>query len=257
MITAIIVEDDPFDGARTHNLLQECSNKVMVKAICTNIDDAANAIQNHKPDLVFLDIVLGRGETGFDLLRRFDRPEFAVIFTTQHNNTSNAIGAIRACALDFLPKPILPEEINAAVGRYLDNRMQSAAQIRSLKENLESENKQLKEVWISGTDGRTRLEIQNIIYCESDNSSTTFFLQTPVNRRSTFVSSLSIKDWEHQLENTPICRVHRSFLVNLAQVEKYRRNFADAKLTLKNGKIISVSRTRKAEVKARLKFYNK
>ena len=122
MIKSIIVEDDPNYSKSLIELLNSVDEPIEVLATCSNIREAQIAIDKYRPELLFLDIELEGEETGFDLLRRFEKLDFAVIFTTQYNNTSNAINAIRLCALDFLPKPILQKELCDSLKRFIENK---------------------------------------------------------------------------------------------------------------------------------------
>ncbi len=219
MIKTIIIEDYPGDSKKLKELLKHTDSSVEVVAECTNAESAFREMSVLKPDLIFLDIDLGAGETGFDLLKKFDKPDFAVIFTTQHNNTNNAIRAIRSCALDFLPKPVMQAELEEALLRFHENSSKGPDQVKTLVRNIRTENKWIEEVWISGTDGKTRVELKDVIYCQSQNSYTTFQL-TPIHKVEKCTSSVSIKDWEHSLLNSDMCRIHNRYLVNLKFVDK-------------------------------------
>ena len=84
MITSIIVDDELKSRESLKILLEDFCENVTVKALCQNIAEAINAIQENKPDVVFLDIQLQR-ETGFDLLTRLPEIDFEVIFTTAYS----------------------------------------------------------------------------------------------------------------------------------------------------------------------------
>ncbi len=253
MINAIIVENEPHHSNYLRELLTGSDKKVNLLTVCTSIADAMDAINTLKPELLFLDIDLDDGENGFDLLRKFEQPEFAVIFTTQHNTTHNAISAIRACALDFLPKPLSASELNEALQRY--NKADNVAQTRSLKTNIESASGQVQFIWIKSTEDKTRLTVSDILYAESNNVWTSFYLINSVNRKTIFTSSQSIKEWERNLSQSDIVRVHNEYLVNLMHVNKYSSKISgSAELTLRSGVKIPVSKSRKNDVKALLKL---
>ena len=252
MIKAVIVEDDPGHSAYLKELLGKVSFEVNVTGEYTTVDEAFAGLTERKPDLVFLDIDLGVGGWGFDLLKRFAKPEFAVIFTTQFNNAENTIAALRACALDFLPKTILQSELEDALARYNESHKEGVAQVQTLKNNLVAEDGKLKAIWIRSTDGKTRIEIDNILYCESEDVVTHFFLREAVQKKSRYTSSDSIKKWEHSLLDSDICRVHNEYLVNLKYFEKYVPKNNGAIIKLKNGIELPVSRSRKENLKNRL-----
>lgn len=254
IIRSIIVEDDPNDSRTLTELLENEERKTEIVSVCTNTPDAYRDIVRFKPDLVFLDIDLGAGESGFDLLKKFEFPEFAVIFTTQHSNYTNAVRAIKACAIHFLAKPLYGPDVKEALDLYEKNKKNNIAQLRTLKENLEGSDPSKKALWISNTEGKTKIEHQNIIYCESQNSYTHFHLVTPIGRKSLFTSAKSIKEWEKDLENTSIRRVHNQYLANLSYFVKYKPKLNGATLYLKNGIAIPVSKSRKEQVRQLLRL---
>lgn len=254
-IKAIIVEDDPQHAASLLSLLPEITRPVEVLATCSNVSDAFAKIDSLKPELVFLDIDLEGAENGFDLLKKFDKPFFSVIFTTQHSSSHNAINAIRACALDFLPKPLLKSELEDAINRL--EKKEGVEQAQVLKQHIEA-NGPDKEIIIKSTDGITKIETGNICYAKSDNVYTTFYLYNPVNKKLSHTSSMSIKSWKACLDGTDILRVHNQYLVNLKYAEKITgRGAGGAAIYLKNSTEIPVSESHKKEVMERFKLYRK
>lgn len=253
MIKAIIVEDQPKHYKYLQELLHKTTKQVEVLAVATNVPDAYNAIVKLKPGLLFLDIELDDNGRGFDLLKKFEKPDFAVIFTTSYNNSDNAIAALRACALDFLPKPLDISELNDALNRIDSDS--SVQQTQTLAENINSDDEKIQAVWIASTEGKTKIETGNILYCESDSVYTTFYLLEAINKKQAFTSSTGLKEWERNLANSDIFRVHNEFMVNKAHVVKYNTKISgSAELTLSDGKKIPVSKSRKDEVKERLKL---
>ena len=180
MLKTIIVEDDHGHSVRLLNLLKNIDRPIEVLQICVSINEALEAIAKYHPELIFLDIQLEEGETGFELLKKVDNLDFEVIFTTSHNSSENAIAAIRACALDFLSKPISLHELESAVERFLGNKKLGIEQIKTLKANLELKNLSQGSFWVS-VDGQVkRIEVENVIYCKSSNEATYFFLQNEI-----------------------------------------------------------------------------
>jgi two-component system LytT family response regulator len=246
---SIIVEDDPKHARTLQGLVEKLDTNINIAGIYATVEEAFQAIGIHKPSLIFLDIDLEHGGNGFDLLKRFPDPDFSVIFTTQHNSAGNAIQAIRACALDFLPKPILEQELVDALARL--DKKQGPRQLNSLKENLSSGKPEY--IWLTDTKGKTLVAVANILYCESDNVYTHFHLRQPVNGITHYTESKSIKTWETILAGTPIIRTHREFLLNLEHMGKYCKEH----FLLTNGTRIPVSRSRKQEVEDSLHRFRK
>jgi two-component system LytT family response regulator len=247
--TAIIVEDDPRHAHTLQLLVEKLSSEIKIACISSTVEAAFQAINSYKPGLVFLDIDLERGDNGFDLLKMFPKPDFSVIFTTQHNSATNAILAVRACALDFLPKPILEEELADALARL--DKKQGPEQLSSFRNNLTSGKPEY--IWLADTRGKTLVSVANIRYCESDNVYTHFYLDQPVNGLLQYTESKSIKTWESILSGTSIIRTHREFLLNLKHMGKYCQDH----FLLNDDTKIPISRNRKQEVKDSLHQFRK
>lgn len=112
MVRCVIVEDEITSREVLKTLLSQYCSDVMVVAEAFDVRSGRIAIQNNHPDLLFLDIEMPDG-SGFNLLSGLDNIDFEVIFTTAYDQY--AIKAIRFAALDYLLKPISPDELVAAV----------------------------------------------------------------------------------------------------------------------------------------------
>src|SRR5688572_27084229 len=112
MIKAICIDDEGHCLDTLTLLLKEFCPQVQVIDQCRSAKKGMEAIEKHKPDLVFLDIEMP-AMNGFGMLEQLTEIPFAVIFTTSYDHY--AIKAIRFSALDYLLKPIDPKELIAAV----------------------------------------------------------------------------------------------------------------------------------------------
>lgn len=251
MIKSIIVEDDPSHSDRLVKLLKKIDVPIEILSVNTNVEATLTSINEYRPELIFLDIELEGSETGFDLLKKIEVLDFDVIFTTSHTNINNAIAAIRACALDFLPKPLIITELERAVKRFMENKKIGIEQVKTLKANLELNNFDDRLIWIATGSHYVKVEINNIIYCESDNEVVHFFLQTAIEGKLQHTSSKSIGEWEKILEHSQVCRIHNQFLVNLKHVVTYTRGDGGL-VKMSNGKGLPVSKARKETLLKRL-----
>ena len=116
MIKTLIVEDDIMHARSLTEMIQEHFKNIRILSVCNNVPDAAQQIRELHPDLVFLDVELGP-YTGFDLLAMLNRRDFEVIFTTAYQKY--AVMAIKMSALDFIEKPIRPQQLLQKVSQYL------------------------------------------------------------------------------------------------------------------------------------------
>src|ERR1035437_9249961 len=114
MIKAIIVDDELGARESLSKMLEKNCQQVQIVAKADSMMSAYEAIINLQPDLVFLDIEMPNGNA-FDLLEKIKEIDFDIIFTTAYDHY--AIKAIKFSAIDYILKPIDPEELVQAVNR--------------------------------------------------------------------------------------------------------------------------------------------
>ena len=103
---AIIIDDERLARTELRKLLQDFP-EIEVVDEAANADEGISKIENHNPDIIFLDIQMP-GKTGFDLLSELDRAP-QVIFTTAYDEY--ALKAFEVNALDYLLKPVEPRRL--------------------------------------------------------------------------------------------------------------------------------------------------
>jgi class 3 adenylate cyclase len=134
MIKAIIIDDEVHCVDTLSILLADFCPEVEIMDKCMSAKKGLEAIERHKPELVFLDIEMPI-MNGFELLEQFKEIPFSVIFTTSYDQY--AIKAIRFSALDYLLKPIDPKELIAAVHKVqLQKAPPSSDQLRMLMDHI-------------------------------------------------------------------------------------------------------------------------
>jgi two-component system, LytTR family, response regulator len=251
MIKSIIVEDDPIYSRHLADMLNKYKNQIEILSVCRNVAEAINAISNFNPELIFLDIELEGGETGFDLLKQLNKIDFNVIFTTSH--IDDHINEIRMCGIGFIVKPYIQSELDELIDKYIDSKqhMREFGQINTLKGNLHAESTDDKFIWIANGSKLTKVEINNIIYCKSDDPVTNIILNFPIDGEKKLVSSDSIKEFENYFKNTSIIRIHNRFLVNTKYIKTYTRGDGGF-VILNNNESIDVSKTYKPDFLKRM-----
>src|SRR5688572_17352136 len=112
-LKAFIIEDEKHNRDSLKSLLHEHFNNIIeIVGMSDSILESANFLNNHHADILFLDIELADGQV-FDLLNRIEYKKYKLIFITGYSE--HAIKAIKFSAVDYLLKPIIPEELIAAV----------------------------------------------------------------------------------------------------------------------------------------------
>ncbi len=112
MIRAIIVDDEQHCIDHLTRLLKKHSDEIELTGHFLNVNDGIKAIKSLQPDLIFLDVQI-HDETGFDLLGRIKEKKFEVVFTTAFDRF--AVQAFKFSALDYLLKPVDPEDLSATI----------------------------------------------------------------------------------------------------------------------------------------------
>ncbi len=236
-IQAIIVDDEKHSRETLKNLIEEFCEGVQVLTLASSINEASSAIQELKPDLVFLDIELQTG-TGFDLLASLPEINFEVIFTTAFDQY--AIKAVKFSSLDYLLKPIDLEELQVAVekAKTVKDKKAYSNQLKSLLQNLSHQ--QLTKICLPTAEGFEFINTDEISHCEASGSYTNFIL---TNGKKILVSK-HLKAFENLLPEQNFMRVHNSFLINLKEVHKFVK--ADGGyIIMNNNDTVSISRSKK------------
>lgn len=248
MITAIIVDDEPYSCEALASLLEKYCPQVKVLDICYSGITALQSIRQYNPQIVFLDIELPQ-MNGFELLEQLPFVDFELIFTTSYDQY--AIKAIRWSALDYLLKPIDREELQKAIQKAVHSIQHPLPQqIEMLFQKLNQSSLPVNKIAIPTLDGLHMVLIDSIICCESDSNYTRFILKNG----KKLVASRSLKEVEEMLEDYPFARVHHSFLINLNEVEKYIKGDGGYVL-MSNGSAVDVSRSRKEILLKKLQPY--
>ena len=216
MIKAIVVDDELGARESLSKMIEKNCKQIEVVAKVDSMLSAFEAITNKEPDLVFLDIEMPNGNA-FDLLEKFKNINFNIIFTTAYDHY--AIKAIKFSAIDYILKPIDPEELVTAVKRFEAQRGQKESldkQFKTLLSNVKPENK-LKKVGIPDGDGLIFINLSDIIRCDSDGNYT-FFILTSGKK---IIASRTLGEYEQMFTDDNFFRIHRSHLINLEHVKKY------------------------------------
>jgi two-component system LytT family response regulator len=247
-IKVLLVDDE----VKARNILQHYIAN-FIPAI-TEIQQAASAdaamelLATYQPDIVFLDVEMPF-KNGFDFLLALKNPSFDVIFTTAYNQY--AIQAIRFSALDYLLKPVDPDELKAAVDRHLEKR-ETEEQKKELYGNLVQNigKKEVKDfrIAVPTTQGVFFFTVEEVIRMEADTSYTHIHL---VNKKP-FIASKTLKHFEDMLEGFDFIRTHKSHLVNPRHITRISNDHDFVLLT--DGSKVEISRRKKEEVFQQLKL---
>jgi two-component system, LytTR family, response regulator len=178
-----------------------------------NIDEAEKKIEEQTPDILLLDIKMQNG-SGFQLLEKYKSPDFKVIFITAYSNF--AIDAFKFSALDYLLKPVDPEELVASLNRAVNriDKETTSLKLKVLLENIPITQLSDKKIILNSIDKADVVSVREIIKCEADRNYTMIYLTG--NRK--IHMSKPLGEYEEMLKSYGFFRCHNSFLINLSMV---------------------------------------
>ena len=217
MIKAAIVEDEPKNAALLKKMLDMYCPQVNICGQANSIETAVKLINEHAPDLVFLDIEISGGNT-FELLDILQPVHFHVIFITAYD--SYLLKAIKYSALDYLFKPVNIDELIAAVNKSAEKIQEknTSKRIELLLKNV-STPKSPTAIALTTESGFYMIPIENIMRCEASGNYTVFF----TNDGKSHKSSKTLGEYEELLPANIFFRAHYSYLINVRFVAKYHK----------------------------------
>jgi two-component system LytT family response regulator len=247
MIKALIVDNEKNSIDSLTLLINDYCSDIEIIGSAQTVKEAYSIIQTKHPDLIFLDVEMD-GETGFDLLGLFKQPEFQVIFQSAHEKY--ALKAIKSSCLEYMLKPIHPNDLKNAIEKFnVFQKLQShQKRFEILMENMHSTHS-ITKIAIPNNDGYVFLNVPEIIYCQSDNNYTLIF----TSRGERVMSSKSLKEFEELFPADSFFRCHKSWFINLQHIQKYSRTDG-SKVMMTNGVWIDISVRKREEF---LKLFDK
>ena len=231
-----IIVDDESSGRKTiRSFISKYAKNLNIVAEADSVSTGLLAINKHQPEVVFLDVRMNDG-TGFNLLEQISNVTFQVIFVTAYEE--HAIKAFKHSAVDYLLKPLDPDDFIASVSKLKkDTKLE---EIEKKVEALIQNNHRIEKIALPTLSGLNMIKIKDIVHCESDNNYTNFHL---INGSKLLVSR-TLKEFDEILSPEGFYRTHKSHLVNIKYITEYIKGEGGI-VKLENGDHIEVSRRRK------------
>ena len=237
MLRIVIIDDEVNVRAVIRKLLNLISTNYELVGEAPSITEGKDVIVKTKPDIVLLDIELEDG-TGFTLLNQLPKIDFKLIFITAYNQY--AIKAFKFNALDYLLKPIEPNDLEEALAKA-ELAICSENELKELLQNLEqNKNAKAKKIVIKTVNKTYFIEVDKILYCKSEGSYTSV-----VTEKEVTLASKNLKHFQDLLSEYDFIRTHQSYLVN----KKYITAIKNDTIILNNTLSIPVSLRRKTEIR--------
>ncbi|KZS39249.1 LytR family transcriptional regulator [Aquimarina aggregata] len=233
-LTAIVVDDEANSRAIIRNYLGKYCPSVTVLGEAASVQETITLLAQHTPDVLFLDVEMPYGNA-FDLLEQVPDRSFEIVFVTAYDHY--AVDALNAQATYYLLKPIAIDNLIKAVDhvshiRQREKELQDAVLIPKV---TTAEGK----ITIPQQDGFEVLKISDILYCQADDNYTKIYLD-----QGQKLVSKTLKYFEDSLSTEGFVRTHKSFLVNVSKITRYRKGKGGS-IVLSSGKELAVSSSKK------------
>ncbi len=216
MYRILIIDDEHAVRSVTGGIISKYVPGTEIVGEAESVSSGLKAIHELNPDIVLLDIRMSDG-TGFELLNKLDHISFKVIFITAYEEY--AVQAFKYSAIDYILKPIDPEELIIALAKGREILQQEMIQrLNILHENLDPEN-HLKKILVKTSNNIYLVKTDELVCCESDQSYSRIHL---VDGKMIMVSR-SLKDFEDMLHPAGFFRIHKSYLINLQLIDHFEK----------------------------------
>lgn len=234
MIKTVLIDDEPLSREIIKSYLKKFPSIEVVDE-CNDGFDGVKSIQQHQPELVFLDIQMPK-INGFEMLELIS-PMPAVIFITAFDEF--ALKAFEANAIDYLLKPVAEDRFEKAVQKFLDKVTPAETQTNSLLEKMAQTPAQNNRVVVKTGNKVKIIPIHEIQYLEADDD----FVKI-ITAEGTFLKNKTMTFYEQTLDAQQFVRVHRSYIVHISQITKIEPYQKETHLAiLRNGQQIPISKT--------------
>lgn len=241
MTKAVIIDDEPLSREIVKAYLKAFP-EIEVAQECGDGFEGVKAIQQHNPDLIFLDIQMPK-ITGFEMLELIDQKP-AVIFITAYD--SFAIKAFEANAVDYLLKPVAEDRFRSAILKWKSQVTPASPEPmeRVLSTMSTAAGQQNRIVVKTGSKVKI-IPAHEILYLEADDDFVKIFTA-----EGSFLKNKTMSFYEQSLDASQFVRVHRSYIVQINQITKIEPYQKETHLAiLRDGKQIPVSKTGYAKLK--------
>lgn len=238
-LNAIIIEDESNSREILRNYLAKYCPQVELLGEADSIQTGLELLKINKPDLVFLDVEMPFGNA-FDLLEQLPDRTFETVFVTAYDHYAK--DALNHHAAYYLMKPINIDELIKAVEYVQEVRQKESSLADAV---LRPKTKALNgKITLPQQDGFEVLNVADILYCKADDNYTEIYLE-----RKKILVSKTLKYFEEALESYDFARIHKSYLVNVNEVVKYRKGKGGS-VVISNGKELLVSASKKKDLLA-------
>jgi two-component system, LytTR family, response regulator len=245
MIKTLIVDDEVKGRLFLRQLCETFEPRIKVTSEASSAAEALEIISLDPPELVFLDIEMPR-QSGIEMLASVKEIPFEVVFVTAFNQY--AVDAFRLGAVDYLLKPVGPEELIRAVDR-VERNLKLSPHRPHVQALVKQFGDPFTRITLPTMNGYEFIDLKEIVYIESESNYSILML---LNGRKV-TTTRGLGDFEETLEGCGFFRIHKSFVINLSHIQKYIRGEGGT-VVMAGGVEIDVARRKKEAFLERIRF---
>ncbi len=253
MIRTLIIDDEALARQRVRKLL-EARSDVEIMQECRNGKEAIQAITEHRPDLIFLDIQM-KDMTGFDVLQALPQDRWPLtIFVTAYDKY--AIQAFDIFAFDYLLKPFKNERFYLSLDKAIqqlqqEEQEQRVNQLKELVSYLQKERQKPEPLALKQGSKISLVQLEDIRYVEASG----YYIEVYTSETKRLLLRESMTNMLEQLGKPNFIRIHRSTIINTDFLSEIQHTGAgDVVTKMKDGKTFRVSKSYKEALFKRLKL---
>lgn len=247
-IRTVVIDDEASNRSLITKLVSKLNKRYEIVGEAADVQEAYNLINKLQPELVLLDIKMPSG-SGFDLLQKFDKINFEVVFISGFD--TYALKAFEFNALDYVLKPINPIKFSRTLDKILV-RLDSSipdSNLTNVLRSYDTEKLTMAKVPVHNGNQVVLIDLSEIVYVMSEDKCVYFKLRSS----ERFSSSKELSDFSFIFENYPfLVKVSKSIYVNLNYVTAYSKG-TTCFLTMSDKTTIEIPRRKKTEILELLK----
>lgn len=213
MLNVMILDDERPCRMHIASLISENFENIRIAGEADSVEGGLEIISHQPVDILFLDVDLGKSSgTGFDLLSNLSSPSFDLVVLS--DNDQHALEAFNYGASDYLLKPVCEDRLKRALEK-LTRKLHSRP--NSTVDNYTEAGVLNRKIGLYDKYELNFTKLSDIYYCQAEGFYTRFFLKSG----KQILVSKNIKEYEYLLPQKFFFRSHKSYLINLNEINKY------------------------------------
>ncbi|MEZ4938040.1 MAG: LytTR family DNA-binding domain-containing protein [Crocinitomicaceae bacterium] len=217
-IKVIIVDDETSAIKNLSSLIQHINPRISIVATAEDLAKGIEAIKEHKPDVVFLDIEMPN-YAGYEIINLIDKIDFEIVFVTAYNQY--ALKAFELAALDYIVKPVEIERLEDTLQRIEKRQIEKVSQdqVKVLNSALNKES--TNQIIVIDKGYKYLLKLEDVIAFEAQRA----YCNIHTIDGKTYCASKNLKHFESILiDSNLFFRIHKSWLINLNHIQSYAKS---------------------------------